>query len=366
VPSQWAPPFEADLRRAWEGHWPEQPDLPIRIEAAAHRGRAVAFYPVASWTRRDRDEGFAYTTMEQAGAASMAILFVALVAVAAVLARRHHHAGRADQSGAAHLAGAVFALGALGWAIAAHHVPLHLEELILIVGGLGNVLFLTAVVWIFYLALEPFVRRLWPHALISWSRLVRHGPAEPLVARDVLVGMAAGGLIVVLIAVALRLPEWLGSAPSELGFNDWGLDALISLRHAFSQMLTQPLVAIAFATGSFLILALLRVLLRREWLAAAVFVALTGTLQAFRWELPLGWGLSLALLIMLVFVLVALRFGLVAFIVAGAMVDLVLGLCTTLDLGSWTSEPTRVMALTILAVAAYGFRFSQRPTAARR
>jgi len=42
-----------------------------------------------------------------------------------------------------------------------------------------------------------------------------------------------------------------------------------------------------------------------------------------------------------------------------------LGLFTTLDLASWTSEPTRVMALAILALAAYGFRFSQRPSAPR-
>ena len=287
------------------------------------------------------------------------------MAVAAVVARRHHRAGRSDRSGAARLAGAVLALGAAGWALAAHHVPLHIEELLVAIGGLGTVLFFTAVVWLFYLALEPIVRRLWPHALISWSRLVRHGPAERLVARDVLVGQAAGGLIVVLIAVALRLPEWLGQAPSELSYNDWGLDALISLRYAFAQIFTQPLASIGFATGSFLVLALFRLLFRREWLAAAAFVALTGTLQAVRWDLPLGWGLTLALLIMLDFVLVALRFGLVAFMVAAFTVDLVLGLSTTLDLGSWTSEPTRVMALTVLALAAYGFRFSQRPSAPR-
>jgi len=68
------------------------------------------------------------------------------------------------------------------------------------------------------------------------------------------------------------------------------------------------------------------------------FVALTGTLQAVRWDLPLGWGLTSALLIMLDFVLVALRFGPVAFMVA---------------------------AFTVSALAAYGFRFSQRPSAPR-
>jgi serine/threonine-protein kinase len=366
VPSEWAPPFAAEVRRAWLGRWPERSDLEVRIEAAAHRGRPVAFYPVASWTRPERDTAFAYTAMEKLAAACMAVLFVSLVAVAAVVARRHHRAGRADRGGAARLAGVVFAMGAGGWALAAHHVPLHIEEVVLLIGGLSTVLFFTAVVWLFYLALEPIVRRLWPHALISWSRLVRHGPREPLVARDTLVGLAAGGVIVVLIMVALRLQAWLGQAPSELVYNDWGLDALISLRYAFAQMLTQPLASIGFATGSFLILALLRLLFRNEWLAAGVFVALTGMLQALRWDLPLAWGLPLALLIMLDFVLVALRFGLVAFTVALFTVDLVIGVSTTLDFGSWTSEPTRILFLTVLALAAYGFHYSQRPAPAAR
>src|SRR5207247_5728077 len=38
------PPVFADERRAWKGAYPEQPDLPIRVEAAACDGRPVYFY----------------------------------------------------------------------------------------------------------------------------------------------------------------------------------------------------------------------------------------------------------------------------------------------------------------------------------
>jgi hypothetical protein len=31
-----------DLRTAWEGAYPERPDIPIRIEAGAYRGRPAA------------------------------------------------------------------------------------------------------------------------------------------------------------------------------------------------------------------------------------------------------------------------------------------------------------------------------------
>ena len=46
--------------------------------------------------------------------------------------------------------------------------------------------------WLDYLALEPFVRRRWPEAMISWTRLLGGRFADPLVARDILIGCAAG------------------------------------------------------------------------------------------------------------------------------------------------------------------------------
>ena len=35
--------------------------------------------------------------------------------------------------------------------------------------------------WLYYLALEPYVRRLWPQALISWSRVLAGRVRDPLV-----------------------------------------------------------------------------------------------------------------------------------------------------------------------------------------
>jgi len=42
--------------------------------------------------------------------------------------------------------------------------------------------------WIFYIALEPFVRRRWLELIISWSRLMAGDFRDPLVWRDVPVG----------------------------------------------------------------------------------------------------------------------------------------------------------------------------------
>ena len=46
--STWVPPTGYDTRIAWEGVYPDQPDIPIRIEAAAYRGKPVYFQIIRS------------------------------------------------------------------------------------------------------------------------------------------------------------------------------------------------------------------------------------------------------------------------------------------------------------------------------
>src|SRR5262249_57649839 len=41
--SEWAPPCACDRQAAWTGTLPDQPDRPVRVEAAAYRGRPVYF-----------------------------------------------------------------------------------------------------------------------------------------------------------------------------------------------------------------------------------------------------------------------------------------------------------------------------------
>jgi serine/threonine-protein kinase len=357
VPSQWAPPFESDVRQAWEGSWPERPEIAVRIEGASYRGRPVAFYPVAPWTRPHHDVPFFQRAADRVANAATIAVFVVLVTAAGFLARRHLRTGRADRAGAARVALTVFGLGAVGWTLAAHHLPFSPEQLGIAVHGLSSVLFVAAVVWILYLALEPFVRRLWPHALISWSRLLATGTRDPVVARDLLVGLAAGGVVACLIVSLLRLPGWLGRAPAQPAWNNVALDALLGLRYSLSSVAYQPLASVGVAMGSFLILALARLLLRREWLAALVYIAVFGTIEGLRWrDLPLAWGMPLAWLIVAEFAWIALRFGLLAFVMLSFASDLMISLTTTADLSSWTSEPTRVMAVVVVGLALYAFR----------
>ena len=66
-----------------------------------------------------------------------------------------------------------------------------------------------------YVALEPWVRRWWPHAMIGWARVVAGRWRDPLVARDILVAVATvvalgcvtGAAQLGSILVGGRLPE---------------------------------------------------------------------------------------------------------------------------------------------------------------
>ena len=49
VPSIWTPPHEATDRAAWEGSYPDQPELKIHVEAAAFDGRPVYFEILDAW-----------------------------------------------------------------------------------------------------------------------------------------------------------------------------------------------------------------------------------------------------------------------------------------------------------------------------
>src|SRR5215471_15409890 len=56
----------------------------------------------------------------------------------------------------------------------------------------GFALSMGALLWVLYVAVEPYVRRRWPHTLITWTRLLSGEFRDPLVGRDILIGCAGG------------------------------------------------------------------------------------------------------------------------------------------------------------------------------
>ncbi len=175
----WTPPFHTDRRVAWEGRFPARPDLTLRIEAASYRGRPVFFRLVTPWTRAERMQPPGFTAGQRVAISFFLLLFTALLSAGVWLARRHLGSGRGDRRGAVRLAGATLLAGLASWALQTHYVADQLAQAELLARGLGGVLLLPAVILVFYLALEPYARRIWPEMLISWTRAAVGWLARP-------------------------------------------------------------------------------------------------------------------------------------------------------------------------------------------
>jgi len=153
----WTPPFYADARFAWEGRWPARPDVALRVEAASYRGDPVWFALKSPWTRAERDEARPLTAGRGRAQAFYILFMVALVGVGGGLAYRNISLGRGDRRSAFRLALALVTLTTLTWALRAHHVADPAAETAVFAKGAGLALLVACLVWVFYLALEPYV-----------------------------------------------------------------------------------------------------------------------------------------------------------------------------------------------------------------
>ena len=143
----------------------------------------------------------------------LTITVVAFVIITgSALAWRNLKDGRGDRRGAFRLALFAFASLMLAWICGSTH-GFHREELNLFLAALGEALYRSVLAGVLYLALEPFVRKRWPHALISWNRILEGRFGDSLAGRDVLVGISFAAAVCV-VRTGLRFvdptpqPSW--------------------------------------------------------------------------------------------------------------------------------------------------------------
>jgi len=351
----WAPPSWGDMRAAWVEATPARADVTARIEAAAWRGKPISFRVIHPWTPGQGQTAPPPTPAVRAGQVLAIVIMLALIVGGLLLARYNLVHGRGDMRGASRLAVFVCGLILIGWAIEASHVPT-LWEAALFVLGLSYALFAAAMVWLLYVALEPFIRRLWPHTIISWSRMLGGQFRDPLVGRDILVGLLCGALF--------GLIQWLDFAGrSSLGLHPFpirpALDPLLGSRFLASSAISFFYSAIVNTLGLFVLIFLLRLVLRRDWLAGGVLIVVGTMIGMAGTDLPLRTA-ALNLVALLVFVTLLLRFGLVAVSVASFVAaTLSTGFPLSMEFSRWYGGATVVVLLTLSAVAVFGFRLSQ-------
>ena len=356
----WTPPFYCDARAAWDGTYPDRPDIPIRIEAAAYRGRPVFFQIVAPWTRPDRMQPMRLTAGHRAAGITGSTLLIVLLAASGFLARRHLVAGRGDRTGAFRLAAYAVVSGIVAWVLFADHVADLAAEATLAGRALGAILVVALIVWVLYLAVEPYVRRLWPHALISWTRLLGGNVNDGPVGRDVLIGTATGAVMAVLLTLCYRLLPLAGQPA--LRPSSFGLDALLGTREVAAAMILGEVNAAALGMVLLLMLLLLR-LVMPEWLAVVLVLLIASLPDSLASDLSLAVAMPISAAGLAVPTLVLLRFGLLAAIANIFVVNQLISLPLTPNLGSWMGGPTVIVALVLGALLAFAF---QAATTSRR
>jgi len=120
------------------------------------------------------------------------------------LAYRHLRDGRGDLGGAWRLAIAMGIANLAAWIVTGSHVATP-AELSLMNGAVATSALLGLAVWALYLAFEPYARRLLPRQLTSWTRLLAGELGDPLVGRDLLLGLAVSSALTVLSAGSFLL-----------------------------------------------------------------------------------------------------------------------------------------------------------------
>jgi len=259
---------------------------------------------------------------------------------AIVLSLRNVRLGRSDTRGATRLAAVTGGL-AFAAATAGSHFSgdFGLNQLWLLAGwGTSSAL----LVWTFYAALEPYVRRRWPEMLISWSRLLDGRWRDPLVGRDLLVGSAIGVGVTLMQPLQGLVLEWRGAPPA---LNTVTTGIWEGIRPVVADLPAIIPTSAGVSLGVVMFLVLLRPVLRGERAAAiGAIVLLFPFFLVFGTADPLVFA-AVAAIRACVWVAVVTRFGLVMF------AALVMAVPTLGQLGGGLAAPGFALGAVVLTMA---------------
>jgi Protein kinase domain len=357
VPPRWVPDSYADERKAWEGPMPGRPDITLRADAASYRGKPAFFQISGPWSRTLRQT----QDVQQGRGVIRFFLFLIVFALSigtCVLARNNYKTGRGDHRGATRLAAAWLIVMFAAWLIGARFWLEPLSEFghfldDYVAYQLAN----AAILWLVYMALEPYVRRYSPDILMSWSRLLRGRVRDPRVGRDVLVGIVAGLSIVLIgIVVALVVPALGYPPPPPRNMN---MELLMSTRRAVSSLLRMPTNALMNGMLTTLLFALLMMIVKRTWIATIVTIVVgTFVLMNSAGTQQIWLNITFAAVVASVYVGVLERFGMFPLV----MTFLTNSIATsglTVDVNKLYAPTAIWLMALIAAMAAFGYYASR-------
>ena len=333
---RWLPLAGFDARASWTGSYASAPELPLRVEAASWRGKPVFFRVIGPWSKPERMQ----PAQPPVGALVANSVILALFGLAAFVAWSNFRSGRGDVQGASRLAAFAFGVESLEWLCTAHQVGVFSVRGMIMWAALA-----AGFLWMLYMALEPYVRRRWPQSMISWSRLLGGGFRDPLVGGHALAGIAMG----IGSTLCILLANHYGPVRNSTG----KLNSVLGARNLTSGMLSALISGIGGGLFMVFLFFLLRVILRKQWLAAAVFILLATGLLALQSNPVIV--ILLGCLGLLFSIAGMIWFGVLPAVVASLLFLMLELYLQTTDFSVWYAGSTVAAVAIVLALTAYAF-----------
>jgi hypothetical protein len=300
APPRLLPLSATDAHAAWSTRHPDD-GTPIHVEAAAWRGQPVFFRITGAWENSSMSNiAFARPAMAVFAVTMMTLI----VAIGLLLAWRNVRARRGDRGGALRVSAVMFVTTFAAELLVTDHQPSGVHEADVLQLALGASLLWAGVVCVLYLALEPFVRRRWPTTLIASSRMMAGNVRDPMVGRDVLIGLVAGLCHTGLIMMA----TWVEGAKDGVPPDTIPLDAMRGVRFALGHVLGA--IPSGMLQGFVMLVTLVAFMLvfRRRVLAAAGLASV----MLLGYYVAIGGFAAVPVLLTFIIVFVTARYGLVA------------------------------------------------------
>jgi len=334
-------PVDTDSKFAWlakDGR---------RIEAAAFHGRPVWFS--AKTLERRGDFSPRGTPADRLAFAMFAAFMIGIPIAGLFLARANIRKKQIDRAGAARAAVTFGVAMLLALMFHAHHPMTFVDEWIMTSWHVAQATFWALITAVFYVALEPLVRKRWPQILIAWTRLIAGRFSDAMVGRDVLMG-AAASVIAVLVwhstyaVTQTALVGWV----SGIGPARW---VVFLVGRTFCEALFRGF-------GMILLLLLMRAFVRHDLLASLITMLLIAASALGDAPGPLGIRLFYAVAASLAGIVLARQCGMLAVMAYAFFLVIQQRMPFTLDPDAWYFGRSAVVLALLLLVVVYAFRVS--------
>jgi serine/threonine protein kinase len=319
------------------------------LSLTTSRANAPTLSPVETASRERQNNPDMLDTRRSPGIEALLSLFIVIAfGGAAVLARRHLRNQEADRDGARRVTALVAVGGVIMVLTRAHHVPVAQAEWFFVLGSTGWALVWAAFTWLTYLGLEPYARRWWPTTLASWTRALEGRVRDPMVGRDVLIGMNAGVALVLLLTLRFHLT---GAEAPDLYLRDV-LESIRSWPHWVAGLAFSLTDALEFTIGGLFLLVLMRLIFRTSWLAIPLWMCLVMPVALGAASFTSPWDFVFSLIIGALAAAILLRVGLLAAFVMVTVEHLSTHLLLTLDPDAWYFASSAIVVIGLVTLSA--------------